>query len=217
MRRIGHAPVSMKPLIAAFAHSAKLLALPEERRTGQPSAERFEQQPGGPLSEPLFDLDGAGVVLLSPFLPRLFNLLELVAANRFTSHESALKAVFLLRYLIAGNAEAEEHELPLMKLLAGLPVTTAVPMTIVLSDTDAETVDSLITGALSHWEKMKHTTASGFREAFLRRRGKLVETAETYELTVEGQTYDVLLDSVPWKFRNICFPWMTKPMIVYWR
>ncbi|GGG92434.1 hypothetical protein GCM10007415_29020 [Parapedobacter pyrenivorans] len=212
------APTFMKPLIYAFANTKKQLAFSWRESEIEPAPpERPKRESERPLSEPLFDLHGAGLVLLSPFLPRLVNMLELVVANRFASHESALRAVFVLQYLATGNAEAEEHELPLMKLLAGLPVTTAVPMAIELNDAEIATIDSLINGALGHWEKMKHTTPAGFREAFLCRRGKLVETAETYELTVEEQTYDVLIDSVPWQFRNIRYPWMAKPMIVHWR
>lgn len=217
IRRRSTAPTFMKPLIFAFAKTKTQLVSSRENGMERHPAARHEQKPDSPLREALFDLHGAGIVLLSPFLPRLFNMLELVVTNRFTNHESALRAVFLLQYLVTGKAEAEEHELPLMKLLAGLPIATAVPVAIEPTDVEIATIASLLNGALGHWEKMQHTTPTGFREAFLCRYGKLEETQETYELTVEAQTYDILLDSIPWQFRNIRYPWMTKPMVVHWR
>ena len=75
----------------------------------------------------------------------------------------------------------------------------------------------MLEGVLQNWERLANTTVSGLQEGFLRREGRLEEQEDTFSLTVEAKTYDMLLDHVPWNFRTIKFSWMPKALQVKWR
>ncbi|UQV44270.1 hypothetical protein KIV45_20865 [Janthinobacterium lividum] len=66
----------------------------------------------------------AGLVLVHPFLPRLFTQLNLLSSNedgtRQLRGEDGARAVHLLQYLSDGVTNAPEPELVLNKLLCGL-------------------------------------------------------------------------------------------------
>ncbi len=64
-------------------------------------------------------VDDAGLVLLHPFLPQLFDALGLAQGGRLLRPERAL---LLLRHLATGALDAEEHELVFAKVLCGLPI-----------------------------------------------------------------------------------------------
>ncbi|MFV0311291.1 MAG: contractile injection system tape measure protein [Dysgonomonas sp.] len=165
----------------------------------------------------LIDVNNAGVVILAPYLPRLFSMLSLTEKGDFRDEDARLKAVFLLHYAVWEKEEAGELELPVNKLFAGMETGDSIPQKIELSSPEKETVASMLNGVLQNWGKLKNSSPMTLREAFLRRNGRLEEKEDSYYLTVEEKAYDMLLDSIPWNFRMIRMPWMKKPVIVKWR
>lgn len=75
----------------------------------------------------------------------------------------------------------------------------------------------MLKGAMGNWDKMRNTSSQGFRDSFLIRKGILQETGDFWQLGVEERGYDILLDSLPWSYSPIKFPWMEKPIYVNWR
>lgn len=165
----------------------------------------------------LIDVNNAGVVILAPYLPRLFSMLSLTEKGDFRDEDARLKAVFLLHYAVWEKEEAGELELPVNKLFAGMETGDSIPQKIELSSPEKEAVASMLNGVLQNWGKLKNSSPMTLREAFLRRNGRLEEKEDSYYLTVEEKAYDMLLDSIPWNFRMIRMPWMKKPVIVKWR
>ncbi|MDR2084122.1 MAG: hypothetical protein LBP67_03910 [Bacteroidales bacterium] len=162
-------------------------------------------------------VNNAGMVLLSPFIQRLFTMLEFTEENKFKNKEAQIKAIYLLQYAVFGKTNFPEHELMLNKILMGLKISETVPLNTELSLYEQETIDSMLKSVLQHWDKLKNTGIEGFRESFLQREGKSEEKEDAYILTVGDKPYDMLLDSIPWNFRLIKFPWMEKRMEVKWR
>lgn len=162
-------------------------------------------------------IDNAGLVLISPFLPRLFTMLELTENGKFTSREAQVKAIFLMQYAAAGNGEFPEYAMQLNKLLVQFKTGIPIPRKSVLTDEDRHIVDGMLEGVLQNWGRLTNTTAAGLREGFLRREGRLEEQEDTHVLTVESKAFDMLLDHVPWNFRTIKFSWMKKAIQVKWR
>src|SRR5690606_2792327 len=74
---------------------------------------------------PLSFIYNAGLILLAPFLPRLFNRLELTEKGKFKDREAKVKALFLMQYAVFGTTDFPEHELQLNKLLVGFK--TGIP------------------------------------------------------------------------------------------
>lgn len=75
----------------------------------------------------------------------------------------------------------------------------------------------MLDSVIQLWTKIGNTSVEGLRKSFLQREGNLEEKEDYYILNVEERAYDVLLDSIPWSFAEIRFPWMAKPMEVSWR
>ncbi len=186
----------------------------------------FSDEPSyPPRSEPAGGeslwIANAGIVILSPYLPRLFDMTGLLADDKrdFRDHEARIVAIFLLQYLLYGDRKTEfaENELLLDKLLVGFAPHRSLPMCHELDTEQKETAESLLQGALSNWKKLGNTSVEGLREAFLIRNARLEESAERYSLMVEEKPYDMLLDGLPWNFRIVRFPWMEKMIEVKWR
>lgn len=167
-------------------------------------------------TEPIF-VNNAGMVLVSPFFQRLFSMLELTERSQFKNKEAQIKAIYLLQYAVFRKTDFPEYKLALNKILTGLDIPGAVPQNVELSQHEKETVESMLNSIVQHWDKLKNTSAATLREAFLQREGKLEENEDSYIITVEEKAYDMLLDSAPWGFRTIKFPWMEKRMEVKWR
>jgi hypothetical protein len=162
-------------------------------------------------------IDNAGLVLLSPFLPRLFTMLELTENGKFKNRDAQIKAIFLTQYAVFGDQEFPEYTLQLNKLLTNFKTGIPIPRKSVLTDEDKTTVDGMLEGVLQNWGRLTNTTIAGLQEGFLRREGRLEEQEETHLLTIESKAYDMLLDHVPWNFRTIKFSWMQKAIQVKWR
>ncbi|MDR0685890.1 MAG: hypothetical protein LBF79_00285, partial [Dysgonamonadaceae bacterium] len=171
-------------------------------------------------------VNNAGIALLSPYLPRLFEMLKLTEEGGFKDSEAQIRAMFLIQYIIFGSplhggeeagVGCPETEMTLNKILTGFNLEVPIPQTVELSDTERDTVRSMFQGVLSNWDKMKNTSVEGFRAAFLQREGKLEETDDCYLLTPEEKSYDILLDVCPWGFKTIKYKWMEKRIQVKWR
>ncbi|WP_343631201.1 contractile injection system tape measure protein [Fluviicola sp.] len=162
-------------------------------------------------------IDNAGLVLLAPFLPRLFSMLELTENGKFRDRDAQIKAIFLTQYAVFGDGEFPEYALQLNKLLTRFKTGIPIPRISVLTDEDKQTVDGMLEGVLQNWGRLANTSIAGLQEGFLRREGRLEELEDTFLLTVEAKGYDMLLDHVPWNFRTIKFSWMQKGLQVKWR
>lgn len=191
------------------ADPEKLLADEEEEEIPEEEAE--EARSGSRF------INNAGLVLISPFLPRLFSMLELTENGKFKNRDAQIKAIFLMQYAVFGNGEFPEHQMQLNKLLTNFKTGIPIPRRPNLTDEERETVDGMLQGVLQNWGRLTNTTPAGLQEGFLRREGSLEEQEESHLLTVEAKAFDMLLDYVPWNFRTIKFSWMKKAIQVKWR
>lgn len=159
----------------------------------------------------------AGQVLASPYLPRLFAMLDLVAGNAFVSPDAAHRAVHVLQFLVFGTTGAPESELALGKLLCGVPLDEPIPRDLPLASRETDAVEGLLRGMIQNWKAVGHTSVAGLRETFLQREGRLVREDEAWRLTVAPRAFDMLIDRLPWGFSIIRHPWMPAMLQVDWR
>ena len=165
-------------------------------------------------------ISNAGLVILFPFLPMLFMRLNMLSQDRrdFNSNESKVRAIFILQRLIANeDREYDEKDLFLNRLLINYPFNEPLPKRMELNQDELNTIDSLLEAAKTNWEKMRNTSMRGFQEAFLRRAGFIEKTEREWVLTVEERAFDILLDSIPWSYKLVRFPWMENILKVNWR
>ena len=192
-----------------------------ERRLAPPA----EEDLGPRMNEPDTDSDpvdgitvqNGGLVILWPYLGRLFTRLGLSDGKTFPGEEEQSRAIRLTEYLVTGSMEMEEHQLALNKLLCGAPLEFQVPATIEMTPEEEELCGKMLQGVIRNWEKMKTTRPNTFRETFLKREARLYKVEDRWELVVSRKPYDMLLDSLPWNISMIQLSWMPERLVVHWK
>jgi hypothetical protein len=167
-------------------------------------------------TETLF-VSNAGIVLAAPYLPSLFDRLQLTAAGAFRSGEHAGRAVHLVQYLVEGRVDRPEYLLPLNKLLCGLGEDDVIPSAIELAPGEEELLQGLLSTILQHWGALGNTTVQGLQESFFQREGALRREGEAWRLQVEARPFDMLIDRIRWSFSVLRFGWMDRVLHVDWR
>lgn len=175
---------------------------------------------GEPMSDPkIFFIDNAGLCLLSAWFLRLLSMLDYLneARKDIKDTKSRIRAIFLLQYLTCQEEkEYRETELVFNRLLVGLPMHIPLPKRLELTAEEKQIADSLLSAVKAHWPKMNGTSMKGFLQSFVTRTGRLEEQDEKWVLTVDDKAFDILLDSIPWGFRQIRLPWLKKYIQVKW-
>jgi hypothetical protein len=179
----------------------------------EPKARRARKNPVS--SEQGANVVNAGVILLHPFLEQLFTARGIVENGALIEPERAL---LLLHYLATGSGEAEEYELTFSKLLCGIPIESPVALHEKLQLEDVEEADALLRAVIQHWSALHHTSPEALRGTFLVRPAK-VSVAHNGEwlLRVERESFDILLDNLPWGISIVKLPWMPQLIRVEWR
>jgi contractile injection system tape measure protein len=202
--------VASPPALAAAVGSAGPKGPPRESRdTGST---------GGVIRLDEVAVDHAGLVLIHPFLPRLFERAGIAqTAPRSIAPEALPRAAALLAYAARGDDDPREFELGLIKVLLGLrPDTTLLVPAGLVSDADRIEIDDLLHSVVEHWQVLKHTSIGGLRTSFLQRQGLLADIDAAWRLRVEPHGFDVLLHHLPWALSTTTLPWMTKPIVTEW-
>ena len=163
----------------------------------------------------------AGLVLASPYLPRLFETIGLVAPDAagrlaWIEPEAAGRGVHLLQYLVDGRTDAPEPLLPLNKILCGLDPAWPVLASVEATAAERATCDSLLEAIIAHWPMLSGSSVAALRETFLQREGKISRVEPGWKLEVERKVLDVLVDAIPWSFSMVFAPWMPEPLSVSW-
>jgi hypothetical protein len=177
--------------------------------------EKNDEQRG----EPIY-IGNAGLVLTNPFLPHLFQTLDLLTKDddgRPRLRSDALsRAVHLLQYLVDDRTSAPELLLVLNKILCGVPTQTPVAQAIAPTDDEQALCQRLLGSMIANWTIIANTSIACLRETFLQREGMLQRTADGWKLRVDRKTVDVLVDQIPWSISTTYHPWMPQPLLVTW-
>ncbi|MGB8195039.1 MAG: contractile injection system tape measure protein, partial [Chitinophagaceae bacterium] len=131
----------------------------------------------------------AGLVLMSSYIPMLFERLQIVRDKKFVDEINALHAVHYLQFVATGLCHTEESYLPLNKLLCGLPLSQPVPDGIDISKEQTELIEGMLKAAIGHWPAIGDCSVDGFRGNWLVRDGLLSELEDKWELIVEKRVY----------------------------
>ena len=194
--------------------------VPTTASSGQESAQAQTTEAAQPE---YIEVPNAGLCLLALWLPRLFDMLGLLETGAdgkkdFKDTDARIRAIFVLQRLVTDEKrEYKEQELAFNRILAACPFSVPLPKTLELTDTELQTVESMLAGVKSNWNKLKGTSVKGFQKSFIERPGKLEQREDKWVLYVEERSYDILLDSLPWSYRRIRLPWLKKRMDVVWR
>ena len=164
-------------------------------------------------------VSNAGLIITYPFLNPLFVGLDYVDdENQFKNQESQWRAVYVVNFLATGdNANIEEATLVMPKVLCGMKIQERIPTDIILNTAEMQMAESLLAAIIDRWIKLGETSLEGLRATFLMRNGMLEITENDFQLQVENNGVDILLDFLPWNFRTAKLPWQDKIMHTNWR
>lgn len=183
-----------------------------------PNLARPVARPSDDASSESYPASDAGLVLLHPFLPRLFDAVGIAPAGTHELPEAVLpRAAAMLHWLASGREEIYEFELTVIKVLLGLtPDHILLAGAGLLSEADRIEADALLAAAISHWDALGKTGVAALRMSFLQRRGLLRDIDSGWQLQVEPESFDLLLGKLPWGISIVRLPWMTRPIFTEW-
>ena len=162
-------------------------------------------------------INNAGLIIVWPFLTTLFSKLGYTEGREFKDDYSLQKAILLLQYIVFGDVHVDETNLVLNKIMCGAAPDFFVDTSIELNDMDKNIGDSMLTAVTKNWEQLNSSNIQTLREYFLKRDGVLKKMNENYMLNVEGNTFDVLLKSIPWNILMLQTAYMDNRLIVEWK
>jgi hypothetical protein len=161
-------------------------------------------------------INNAGVVLLHPFLERLFGLVGWTKDGNWLDFISLQKGVLSLHYLVYGDQEIDENQLVLNKILCGVELDEVINTQLELSIFEKEKCLDLLQAVLEHWHIIKDSSKEALQETFLQRDGKLQIQNSGFELWIKDHGADILLQHLPWGIGMIKTRWMEHYLISNW-
>lgn len=163
-------------------------------------------------------VDDAGLVILHPFLPALFERVGYLDEERkFISLAMQERAVHLLRWLAGFDLPRLDYQLLLEKVLCDLPLNYPIESEIELTDVEKEEGMQVLKSVCQYWRPLNGTSPEGLQHSFLQRQGSIAYEDHNWIVRVEGQTLDILLDDLPWEISLLLLPWKEEMIIVEWQ
>lgn len=167
-------------------------------------------------SEKLY-VRNAGMVLLWPFLERYFEKNGLLTESKFINKQAQEQAAWLLQQLVlAPHSELFEPHIALNKVMVGLQPEAPVHAPELITEEQRLLMDELLTAVMEHVPAWKNLSVENLRKAYLQREGALSARDGQWLLQVKRETYDVLLDKLPWPIQLIRLPWLEHLLVVEW-
>lgn len=189
---------------------------PIEKKTPQKSPE--EEALNEAIRDLLFEAPNAGIALVLPYLGRFLEVAGVLENNEFVSVEARERAVFLLYCLCGGSPEPELDALVLNKVLCGIHPMLPLGITrIELTEDEENLIHSLLSAVIGHWEALGETTPETLQGYFLMREGTFWHSAEGWRIEVQSQTYDLLMQRLPWSISMTSLSWLDELIFVDWK
>lgn len=219
VQRLLRQPAGSQPTPSEAAPNERAQPDNESKAPTEPSSDTATTPRAKRSSSEVPALEGthvanAGVILVAPFLSMLFERLDLTDKAQLKDPSTALS---LVHFLATGEEGPVEFQLPLAKVLCGLPLEKAISLPMTLADKPREESLQLLESVIGHWGVLKNTSVDGLREGFLQRSGRLSRRPQgDWLLQVEQKAYDMLLQQLPWSFQIIRLPWMKQLLRTEW-
>ena len=135
----------------------------------------------------------AGLILLWPFLTRIFANLKYIQDGLFINDEKRLRAIFLTQYLVGFTEDNPEYTLMLNKLLCGLDINEPILDVIILTDEEKMEAKNLIKSVLVLWKEMSNTSVDNFQRTFIQREGVIFQKNGDWNIMVNHSAFDIIL------------------------
>lgn len=161
-------------------------------------------------------IENSGICIVSAYLQGFWRNLNYTEGKEFKTVQDACNAVSLIQYMATGERQSQEYLWQFNKLLCGFDIDDFISVKHTISDHDFAEADELLEAVICHWNALKNTSIEGLRTSFFKRKGILTEKENYWLLQIERNSFDLLLDCIPWGFSTIKMPWMKKHIQVEW-
>jgi hypothetical protein len=159
----------------------------------------------------------AGVVIVSPYIPMLFERLSLIENNRFIDEAAEQHAASVLNYLCLGD---DDTFITGLGAMINLFINRAAHETVTiqaLTEGDKKLCDGLLQAVIGHWNALGNTSLAGLRETFLQRQGAArFDEEKGWFVKIEKRPFDVLLKRLPWGISTVKHQFMNDCINVEW-
>jgi hypothetical protein len=211
---------SPPPPLALALPSAQRLEAPSPHPPGLRAAvaapHPLAPEHHGGVDEPWL-IDGAGLVLLWPFLETCCRRLHLLGEDRqFRGENERQRAIALFALLVDETQELSEWHLTLAKVLCGVPPDHPWILEEPLAAAELRELQDLLIAALAHAGDRLGEDPEALRRNFLQRPGLLTHQPSGWLLQVERQVGDGVLDDLPWSVQWLRLVWMAEGLQVSW-
>ncbi|MCW7549156.1 contractile injection system tape measure protein [Photorhabdus sp. APURE] len=163
-----------------------------------------------------YQVNNAGILILWPMLPALFNQFSLLEEQKFIHRQAQFSAVNFLNYLIWGKEEIPRERKMLNNVLCGLMVDEMIQL-LPLEPEKQLIIDQWLDAIINQLSGWKKLSRNDVRQLFLQRPGALLINEQEIKITVEHQPFDVLLDDWPWPLNIAKLPWLDHPLKIDWK
>ena len=181
----------------------RLLDSDTQSKPAENLAEEFSEH----TDSQIYRIDFAGLILLHPYLPRLFKRLDWLSDDQQIKPDKIEAAAQALSYLATGEFHLPEYQLSGIKLLLNLhPEALLITGKSPLESTIVDELDAVLKSLLSHWSALKNSSPQGLQQAFLQRQGLLQQQRQQqdhWQLTIERQGMDILIDQLPFAITTV--------------
>ncbi|MDB6367980.1 contractile injection system tape measure protein [Photorhabdus bodei] len=163
-----------------------------------------------------YQISNAGILILWPMLPALFNQLGLLEGEKFIHRQAQYHAANFLDYLIWETEETSIERNRLNNVLCGL--TADENSESILLEPEKQLITSqwldTIIAQLPGWKKL---SGNDVRQLFLQRPGELLANEQEIKITIQQQPFDALLTEWPWPLNIAKLPWLDHSLLIDWQ
>lgn len=159
-------------------------------------------------------ISNAGMVLLHPFMDKLFKDLGLLEGKQFVGDIAGEHAACLWHYMATGSENVTEIDLMLPGLLCGIRLESVHRISLPVSSYEKEICTRHLIRILEYWELASNIEE--LRRNFLRRGGVLEKHVEYWSLQVAQNRADDLVDGTFQSPVVIQQPWQRVALHVHW-
>lgn len=160
-------------------------------------------------------ISNAGMVLLHPFVEKIFVELCLISDSAFIDDACRCRGAYIWAYTASGYENYSDLDLLLPGLLCGVSPESADYTGFTISEFEKEICNRHLCRVLKYWDLARNLET--LRCNFLRRVGVLEQSNGYWTLQIEEDKADDLAEGSFQSPIRIFRSWQKEPLIVYWQ
>ncbi|MEM7039259.1 MAG: contractile injection system tape measure protein, partial [Bacteroidota bacterium] len=204
------------PIKVALKEMLEIMDVQAKRREAAEEAGEIIHEPEEIPEDVAIYVENAGVMLVWPFLGKVFSRAGLLVNDEWKDEAAQEYAVHLIQYIANKEEGAPEEALFLNKIVVGLPTTFPLERTVVLEEEHKNLAESMLKAVCFQWSVMKNSDPDTLRKTWFLREGVITRGEESWTIRVEKKAFDMLLKKLPWSLSMVHLGWLEETIEVEW-